>query len=216
MKVYNHELTIRRNETFTIDKTLENKDGSPFILSNQLKNPYFVVTVCSSLYNQSNVYKYNKWLPVRVPRFYTTVPVNLADFKGMAGETKYYRGFNHLISSNGKGWLPSGYINGVEVIYTDGDDALFYWEDEEGNREYKYLNEENKYVDYKLRIVCSFPQFVTRNWIEKVYFYNIDLVTGILKDPLPPNENPFEVIDGVYPILEPSKINVLSNLKGGM
>lgn len=216
MKVYNHELTIRRNETFTIDKTIESKDGSPFILSNKLRNPYFVVTVSSSLYNQTNGYRFSKWLPVRQPRFYTTVPVNLADFKTLAGSQKYPNGFKDLIGTNGIGWLPYGYLNGVEVRYTEHDDALFYWEDEDGRREYKYLNDENKYVDYKMRLVCSFSQNVTKDWVEKSYFYNIDLVTGVLNDSILPGEKPFIAIDGVYPILEPSKINVLSNLKGGM
>ena len=41
MRVYNNEIQISRNESFTIDKMIKLKDGSPYIVSNQLHNPYF-------------------------------------------------------------------------------------------------------------------------------------------------------------------------------
>ena len=39
MKVFNNEITIHRGETFSMDKVIQNKDGSPYIVSNRLVNP---------------------------------------------------------------------------------------------------------------------------------------------------------------------------------
>ena len=89
MKVFNHELTVRRNETFTIDKIIENRDGSPYIISSHLRNPYFLITVSDSMYEQENGYQFRAWLPVRTPVFKSTVPINLADFKNRDGSQKY-------------------------------------------------------------------------------------------------------------------------------
>lgn len=37
MKTFNNELVIHRGETFSMDKVVQNKDGSPYIVSNKLK-----------------------------------------------------------------------------------------------------------------------------------------------------------------------------------
>ena len=41
MKSFNNELIIHHGETFTIDKTVQNKDGSPYIISSELENYIF-------------------------------------------------------------------------------------------------------------------------------------------------------------------------------
>lgn len=249
MKVYKNELVVRRNETFTIDKYVENRDGSPYIISNQLSNPYFLITVAGATYQHADRYVYHAWLPVTLPRFKTTVPVNIADFKDSDGNIKW-KNFDNLQN------LPDGYVNGVLTTYTEGNDALFYCENDDGDRIYKYWNDGWK--DYRCRIVKTFGKDITSDWVEKGYFYMIELVSGTsvhdyliascqqhgidyplseavdtpiekykemyeaLKTINPSLveglniERPLASFDSVYPLLETTKITVLSNLKGGM
>ena len=207
MMTFNHEITIRRNETFTIDKIIQNRDESPYIISDRLSNPHFVVTVTNSLYDQENRYVCNMWLPINLPRFELTVPVNIKDFTSMDG-SQLYNSFEDM------GGLPSGYINGTNIQFEE-DDALFYVEDYEGNKTYKYWKN-GKWNDYECRIVCKFLQNITREWIERNYYYNIDLVAGPLNPDATSGERPFARIDEMIPILGSTKLSVLSNLKGGM
>ena len=214
MRTFNHELIVKRNETFTLDRVLENRDGSPYLISSELRNPYFVITVSNSKYDTENRYVYSAWLPVETPRFYTTIPINIRDFKDAKGDELYANGFDTMTGP------PSGIVDGVEVTY-DGKlgtpcyEALFFWEDDDGKRIYKWWNGV-KYVDYECRIIHKFLQQYTRDWIERSYFYNIDLVDGTPNTNAKAGEKPLLNVSEMIPILESTKISVLSNLKGGM
>jgi hypothetical protein len=221
MRVFNHELTVRRNETFTLDKIIQNRDGSPYIITSEMQNPYFVITVSSTLYPTDDGYVYHAWLPYGGPRFHTTVPINIGDFTNKIGDKLYPNGFETLPG------LLSGYINGKSITF-EPDDALFYYEDASGNRTYKYPYYEfdgkdsytfKEWRDYECRIIHKFLQQYTRDWIEHSYYYNIELVDGS-KEEVPEGEvldgRPLTSISEVIPILEPTKMSVLSNLKGGM
>lgn len=214
MRVFNHELTVRRGETFTLDKLVQNRDGSPYVISSEMQNPYFLLTVSSALYDREDTYTYHAWLPVPNPRFYCTSPVRINDFKTIDGE-QLYHGFDEMSGP------PSGYINGVHVIYgAEGSnlpcyDALFYYEDNDGNREYKWWSGESGWQSYVCRIVHKFLSQYTNDWIERNYFYNIDLVDGVKNRNAGPGDTPLLNVSEMVPILEPTKMSVLSNLKGG-
>lgn len=211
MKTFNNEIIVRRNETFTIDKFVETRDRAPYIISSALKNPFFLITIASSLYNQKDRYICNVWMPVTVPRFDSTIPVNLADFKKADGSKLYPKGFEGLTG------LPGGYINNENVIYEEGD-AVFYWEDETGKRTYKYWDSQNGWTDYSCRIIYKFTNPITKNWIEGSYLYNIDLVDGLLDDNATQGQRPIPIsnISEHIPILGATKLTVLSDLRGGM
>ena len=240
MQVYNHELQIRRGETFTIDKILQNRDGSPYIISSKLKNPHFLITVSSALYDKDDRYSVNAWCPIRLPRFHTTQPVSIHSFKDESGN-QIYDSFDTMTG------LPQGYVNGFNVAY-EMDDALFYQVNSDGSKTYKFWTGK-EWHEYKCRIAAAFTNQVTSKWIEKSYYYNIDLVSGISikeylsilckqagiePDGVPENmyaaikeydENLIKNIDiaaqlvnidSSLPILPPTKLSVLSNLKGGI
>lgn len=216
MRVFNHELTVRRNESFTLDKPVVNKDGSPYIISSELINPYFLITVSSTLYQNEDSYNYHAWLPIELPRFYTTVPVRINDFTDNDGDQLYF-GFENMTGP------PSGYIGDTLITYSgepDNDspcyDALFYYEEDDGSKIYKWWSGENGWQNYECRIVHKFLQSYTKDWIERVYFYNIDLVDGTADINAKAGDRPLLNISELIPILEPTKISVLSNLKGGM
>lgn len=101
-----------------------------------------------------------------------------------------------------------------QIIAMNPKDAIFYL-DKNGATQYKYwvpqsetVDSIGKWLDYKFRFVKTFNSNVTNQWEPKTYYYSIELVSG--EDP----EN--GLYDDVNIILPASKLNVLSNLKGGL
>ena len=209
MRVTNNELIVRRNETFTLDRLVVNQDGSPYIISSEMQNPYFIISVSNSLYDTENRYLVNFWLPVTTPRFESTQPVDMTTIKDENGSQSYS---NWNDAPNG---LPSGYINGRLSTYERANEAVFYFEDDNGNRDYRYWDGKT-WVPYECRIVFKFLQAFTKDWVERSYYYNIDLVDGIADPNAEPGGRPLAEISELIPILEPTKLSVLSNLKGGL
>ena len=81
MQVRNNEITVQRGESWTMSKKIRNKDGSPFIVSSELANPYWLVTIASVRYEQKDRYILNKWLELsNCPRFKYTQPIELAKY----------------------------------------------------------------------------------------------------------------------------------------
>lgn len=213
MKTFNNEITVRRNETFTIDKYVETRDGSPYVISSRMINAFFLITVTNSLYDQKNRYICNVWIPIELPKFESTIPVNIADFKDGEGN-QLYHSFDDLEDG-----LPAGYIGDSDnpVQYQTGD-ALFYSEDYDGKRTFKYWDDKEGWKDYSCRIIYKFTQGITKHWIEGGYFYNIDLVDGILDKNAIQGQRPIPVnnISELIPILGATRLTVLSDLRGGI
>ena len=186
MRTYGNELIVHRNETITIDKYVKNKDASPYIVSNKLRNPYLLLTVSNARYAQKDRYVGNWWLDLgNLPRFSTTVPTEILDVTVWPSA------------------LPSGYAfdqnspeapvkgSGGETLYYLID-TVFYITDSNNIVEYKYATatrtgESGSYIytfygytDYSFRIIKTFSQEETRDWIEKLYIYSINLVSGEL------------------------------------
>lgn len=202
MKTYNNELIVYKGETFTIDKYLVNKDGSPFIISSKLENPYFLLTVGSDLYKPE--YVYNKWLEIvgpmsqrngvqKIARFDSTVPVEIQ------------------LDKDGQwpSFLPKG---------TTSTSAVYYIVNDDGSKTYKYATIDNlptengvnvaSWTDYNCRLSTIFTHDITKDWNEQNYYWGIRLVDG----PLNPegSEKPISIFNTVQPILEPTKLTVLS------
>ena len=208
MKNFNNEIQIRRGETFTIDKFVENKDGSPYIVSNKLSNPYFVITIASSKFEQANRYIKKYWLSLaNYPKFLSTQPVDLHSIKVSSSSTEIkYDDF----PVDG---LIEGYVDGVYVQYDRFDDAVFYI-DKGDAVEYKYYNTEVDktgtpvgWTTYKCRIIKSFSSADTSEWSEQEYIYSIDLIS--LPKPVTEINDEFEV---KMPILKPTKLKILTSI----
>lgn len=89
-----------------------------------------------------------------------------------------------------------------DALFTDGSEYK-YWKPER-----LLPGESGEWIDYNLRFVKTFASTVTAEWEPKTYYYSIELVSG-----LNPQEGQY---DDVTVILPPSKLNVLSNLRGGL
>lgn len=210
MKTFNNEIVIHQGESFTIDKLIENIDGSPYIISNKLANPYFLLTVSTSKYAQSNRYVKNYWLDLKnFPRFLSTQPINLSSIKTAADS-------NDSIYTDFPDSLPKGYINGLYVEFDKADDAVFYLTDEHGKRAYKYYctekdssGNERGWIDYRCRLIKHFTSEDTEQWIAQSYVYSIRLVSGLAAIS---GDRPLSKIDNTVDILEPTKLSVLTTI----
>ena len=220
MKTFNNELVIHRGETFSMDKVVQNKDGSPYIVSNKLKNPYVLVAVSTTRYDQNKRYLLNLWLPLTdQARFSITEPIDLTSFKtDVNGTVSKYTSFDDVnirkpvIGSGGKDCIVSGYI-GDRFVFYDYDDCVLYLENEQGIKEYRYWNlEQEGLLKYEFRITCPFTQDITSQWVEQSYVYSMTLMSGELPES---GEPPFANIDTVQPLLTPTKLSVLSSINGG-
>lgn len=220
MKTFNNELVIHRGETFSMDKVVQNKDGSPYIVSNKLKNPYVLVAVSTTRYDQNKRYLLNQWLPLTdKPRFSITEPIDLTSFKtDVNGTVSKYTSFDDVnirkpvLGSGGKDCIVSGYI-GDRFVFYDYDDCVLYLENEQGIKEYRYWNlEQEGLLKYEFRITCPFTQDITSQWVEQSYVYSMTLMSGELPAS---GEPPFANIDTVQPLLTPTKLSVLSSINGG-
>lgn len=201
MLIHKNEIEVYAGENWTMSKLIENRDGSPYIISSELLNPYWLVTISSSLYNQKNRYILNKWLSLNdFPRFKNTTPVELKSIDPT------YTFENADIPSGYEGDETSGYAN----------EAIFYEKDQNSVIRYKYFeydnNEEGNYsgewVDYKCPIITSFTSDITSEWREGNYVYSIQLVGGVAGEDI---DRPI-IIDTRYPILNPTKLTVKINL----
>lgn len=210
MKISNNEITIQRGEAFSIDRTVVNRDGSPYILSKELINPHILITVSSSKYNEANRYVLNSYLPLSdFPRFLFVNPINLED----VGKSDFSTDLKLTLSDKKLVFLTAKF-NG-ELVGFQPDDALFYLSDANGNKTYKRWVPESmtagssgSWEDYSFRFVKFFDSNTTSQWLSQTYYYSISIVSGE------------HVLDGVYdnliPLLPPTKLSVVSNLRGRM
>ena len=188
MTLKGNEMTVQRGETFTIDRLIVNRDGSPFIISSKYNNPYILITVASTKYNQNNRYVMNWWLSVRdMPRFLNTV---VKDVTSLNDANQYMDD------------------DPMEFVYHDLSTGEYKY-----MREY-YVGEPSMLEPYECRIIHHFTHNVTKNWVEQNYLYSIRLIDGEKLDINSPK--PIDKIDVVQDILLPTKLTVLSDLNGGL
>lgn len=235
MKVHRNEIIVYRNETFTMNKDIQNRDGSPYIISSRLTNPYFLITVSNSRYGQNNRYVHNKWLNLKdTPRFEITRPVNLSEIG--------YDEFEDLPAGY-EGDETLGYAN--KAVFTDGTNYK-YWKYNTATPDLY----DGEWVDYKCTIHTSYSSQITSQWSEQTYQYGILLVSGestidnlnaiatslridnsddqiklyetlfdidpTLVAHIKSPDRPIVEFDEVRSILPPTKLFVQSNMKGMM
>lgn len=217
MNIKNNELQIYRGESFTYDVYVVNKDGSPYIISNQLLNPEFVITISNTSYEQSNRYIYKRRLKLtNYPKFYFTQPINLRKIYaspegesggGRPGNVSDFSEISELqqyVDSEGNvRWIVTeGYYNG-EYVLLEPSDAVFYVEYDDGSRKYKYWDTlTHGWQDYECRIITAFNNTLTKEWVEQEYVYSIRLI----------DVGASELQSVEFVILKPSKLVVFNNI----
>lgn len=105
MRLLKNEISVNQGETFTLDFSVVNPDGSPYVLHEALENPHILVTVTSSLHSTNDRYVLNLWLDLlRYPKFKNVVakeveslPSQITDdvvgtlYSYTDGGTKFYK-----------------------------------------------------------------------------------------------------------------------------
>lgn len=172
MRVSGNNIMIHTGESFTIDKYFVNKDGSPYVISNKLKNPYILISVCSNSYNTRNNYKYNQWCDVsNFYRFASTQAYQLDDDNPLPSNLTILDPSIGRITNN----------TGATTYYCD--DTIFVHQGEYYLFVYSSNPKETSsyagsYVKYELRFIANFDSEITKNWSSQQYNYSITLVSG--------------------------------------
>ena len=183
MRILGTDIYAQRNETVGIDFTIQNPDGTPYIVSSELVNPYILFTIGSANFKQTNRYVKNYWLDLaNYPRFYSTTPFDLNALMTSAnGTTPAYNELPAVTDTI------SGYIGADFYSFTPSeipDESVYKWKDSQGVR-YIYAksntsNNETTYGwdNYSFRIIRAFTQNDMSNMVEQSYVYSIVLVSG--------------------------------------
>ena len=196
MRMIGNEVHIQRGEIWSLDFAVTDKNNHPLALLKDLRNPYIVITVAASLYEQKGDYRESYWLDLdkrwvedangditleTCKRFTSTEPLPLDSTPTSEGE---YFSVTEAIATYGVG------AGGKLVLDSTSDfdvtNFLFFVDpDNDGNYLYKYVkeytvDESNNITDetwetYDFRIV---KRFSTRHWMEQGYFYDMKIVTG--------------------------------------
>jgi hypothetical protein len=220
MTINGNEMTIIKGETFTIDRTIVNRDGSPFIVSSEYNNPYLLLTVSSTRYSQEDRYVANWWLDLTdLPRFKSTVPIQIDEFsttkttEDEPGENLYY-------------------VDDItKCKYFDDKDR---WHDYEFRLVHSFLHattcewNEQTYL-YSIRLVAGLDMDTyIKNLYNAVFYEDAPLgkTTEELYEMIKNYDDKFvkdldisrklATFDVVQDILVPTKLTVLSDLNGGL
>jgi hypothetical protein len=173
MKINIHDLTIYRGETFTICKSLQNRDGTPYIISDSLGDgdAYFLISIVSSTYSQDKKYEKNYWLSLKnFPRFTETVPIALQDLDNIHGTFD-----DIVIKKDNDVYYFEATING-EYAKIPASYAVYY--DKNYPNVYKYIDSDGKWSVYECKIVKTFSREDSEELVSKNYKYSIQLIYG--------------------------------------
>jgi hypothetical protein len=194
MKLRGKEIIVHRGETFTLDMNIKNRDGSPYILSKDLKNQYLLLSIASSKYSQANGYSSARWLALP----------DLDD----KGNTAYVKFDDTVPHDMGKEFDSS-------KVAPDGE-AYVYTAIENGVRKYKYYDSStNTFIDYSLRVVTKFNYAETITWVPQAYDYSLTLMAGEINPDYTTGSTQPPIINytDVIPIIEPSRLTVLPDIR---
>lgn len=182
MRTYNNDFSISRNESFIYDRLVQNKDGSPYIISTTLEHPIVRFTISDTSYGVDTRYILNRYLHLdskltglSVPKFYKTKPIRL-----MSGTDTYAENFNNIPGDSYNPLdIPDGVIGidkynyGVYYIVDENDEKIY-------KRYVKVSEDVSEWKDYSFRIILPFGVGVTSEWTSKNYVYGIFLMDGEL------------------------------------
>ena len=179
MKVFDNDFVVSRNEAFVYDRKVENKDGSPFVVSSRLTSPMIRLTVADETYVADDRYILNRYICLCndmtddiVPKFYKTQPTQL-----MSGDGIPATNWNNKPGDNYNP-VPTD-ISGVDKF-----NYSIYYIEENDERVYKrYVQDDDingHWEDYSFRLVIPFDTVITKDWTSKNYVYALFMMDGTL------------------------------------
>lgn len=174
MKIYKDEIQIMRGESWNFDVLLTAANGAPLIISSELKNPYFLLTVSSLKFPVEDRVVRNYWCKpwgasnVAFNRFYRTTPIAVSP-----SFIKEYESLDEWMTAERT--VYSGEVNGgnslSRAVFTTIENGVkYYW---------LFESDKNQHIvpkKYECRFTCQFPAYDTVNWIEQEYSFSMKLV----------------------------------------
>ena len=194
METFGDEIHVQQGECWNYDKLLSasNREYIPFIISNQRRNPYFVITVASTKYEKNLRYVKSWWNSVEnfnIPTFYQTVPLNIGEvsqfeivivnntvtIKVYDEESELWTEYEETYNTR----LLYQYTIPTDEIDTDLGHKPYHY------RYFKYdtsgvpieLSDED---EYQCKITFNFLSEETSKWGSQNYMYQVTLVSGQL------------------------------------
>ena len=166
-KIVNNKIYIGRGETPTYDVVVANRDGSPFKLFKTARD-------------------------VEGDKSYIEFVVRKSIYSDEIT-------FRYFIDQSDKKVFDSDDIVSVEDVFNpvgpvEGKENYLHhlYKEEEDINEYKYW-EDGEWVDYEFRLTFPFQYGDTAYLENKTYWYEVTLIKGVLKNPLPESkqESPY-------------------------
>lgn len=154
MKTVGLKIYITRGESFSIDFSVKDKTGRPYVVLNKIQNPYLKITVASDKYSASKTYIKTWWLDLT---------------------NGYNENGEHILLPKFSSVEPKE-VNSINEVGNADTDTEHYLYRVIGDNKYYYNDGEVK--EYNFRIVKTFLSGITSEWIEKRYTYDIKLVGG--------------------------------------
>lgn len=216
MRIYADRIQIERAEAWTYDVLFQNRDGSPFIISNQLDNPYIVVTVASSRYDQQNRYIANFWCDVkkRYPTFYCTQPIQIEAVDGVVEVP-----LKALSDDIRTDIFNKDQTYGTYCVYSceiEGTMRYYQWvpNDSDG-----ISGQNGSYVEYTFPFDQLFTSEITKTWVERNYVFGVKLTAGTANEGYDDSDvtaRPLVTEDSVMVLVPPTQLVVTNNITGSI
>lgn len=174
MNTLGNDVYVTRGESWTYDATIVNNDSSPYIISNQYPNPYYLFKLSSDIYKINNRYYDEIWCPINSnDTFYCSEPLQLTSFPDKFNLALLGATVEAEIIEKG---LTADNYAVYYVVDTDGTNVYKRWKttgdtDENGNIT-------GKWEDYACIFRLAFMSRDTVNWTAQTYTYKLDVVSG--------------------------------------
>lgn len=192
MKMLGNDIYIQRGETWSLDFSVINSKGDPYMLFREWKNPYLAITVTAARYEQKGDFRKTWWLDMdnrwteQANGTFEIVPMKR--FTETDALYSMYHIINQVLVTYGQGWTEDGRItaDGNKKSPFDVTNYLFFTDpNADNNRIYKYckdytINSEGQitsevWEDYDFRVI---KQFNTKDWTEQNYLFDIKVLAG--------------------------------------
>lgn len=182
MKTLGNDIYIQRGETWSLDFEVTNRNGDPYMLFKEWKNPYLAITVTAARYEQKGDFRRTWWLDMdnrwveKEDGTFEIIPM-----KRFTETNALYTEY-HTIAQ-----VVSVYDRVIldKESPFDATNFLFYTDsDSDDTRVYKYVKdytlegdrvEDEVWEEYNFRLI---KQFATKDWTEQNYLFDIKILAG--------------------------------------
>lgn len=224
MRLKGTDLTVYTGEQFTLDFIVRNEDGTPYVIPSQYTDPYILLTVTSSNYQQVGRYRREMWLSCKnYPKFFDTSIGELASetlIDGIPVATAYrlYKigtEYKYIVLTWNEKDVITKFIDAktCEHYYIDNGKEILIT-DEKGEQIEPTIGKNGwgyKFVPYEgFRIIVAFTSVITSKWVAQSYKYNMLLVTNRGDYCDTTGDVPYEDYNIESVLIDNSKISVLS------